>query len=248
MPGLGLRVETLTPQGKDPRNANFPLAAIVETDESLLPNAATWLTSRKALDQGNTGTCVGHAGRGFLDHPPVVQVKPGQPPTQWDLYRGCVLRDWWTENDDEALLPDRHPGMDFGTSTLALLKTMQALGLIGEYRWAWDVETCSRFLRMQGPNFKDRLGGPIVVGSYWLESMFNPTREGILRVEPASGIAGGHEWLLKGANRSKAMFRMRNSWGTSWGLKGEAWISFEDFEWLLEHGGDAVTTNELKLA
>lgn len=247
MPGLGLRHEALDPNQKDPRNALFLMSEITEQDEALLPDDATWLTRAAALNQGNTGTCVGHAGYGFLIHPPVVQMKPNMVPSQWDLYRHCVTVDEWPDNDHEATLPDRSPGMDFGTSTLALMKSLQHFGLIGRYRWAWDVRTVDHFVRMQGKNFVNRLGGPVIVGTWWYDSMFDPDEENILRITPNSGLAGGHEWLIKGRNASRGLFRMRNSWGSRWGSKGEAWVPDEVLYRLLEReDGDAVTTNELR--
>jgi hypothetical protein len=244
MPSFGLRADRLD----DPRNRAFPMAGITEPDESLLPNAASWLTSVRPFDQGNTGTCVAHAGEMFLLLPPVVQKRAGSYPNRWDLYRECVRRDEWAENDSQADLPDGDPGMDFGTSTLALMKTFQALGWIGEYRWAWDVPTVSRFLRMQGPNFAGKLGGPVIVGIPWLSSMFDVGGDGILRVDPRSGVAGWHEVVLRGANNSRGMFRLRNSWGTTWGRSGEAYLPFEGMDWMFRVGADAVTTNELRLA
>lgn len=242
--GLGLRLD----QQPDPRSAGFPLAAVTETDETLLPNYAHWLTRRAVLDQGQTGTCVGHAGEAFLIHPPVVQIKAGKFPTQWDLYRRCCLIDEWPANDSQANLPDGDPGMDFGTSTLALMRVLQSLHLIGTYRWAWDVATISQFIRMQGKNFAGRLGGPVIVGTAWYESMFDPDAEHILRIAPRASVAGGHEWLLVGADQKRALFRMRNSWGKNWGYRGEALVPFEVMDRLLREDGDAVTTNELKLA
>jgi len=44
-------------------------------------------------------------------------VKSG--PTPWDIYRGAVAVDEWSDNDDEASLPDGDPGMDSGTSVRA---------------------------------------------------------------------------------------------------------------------------------
>lgn len=243
MPGLGLRLD----RKWDPRNGLYMLANVLE-DDSLLPDDATWLTRTRALDQGNTGTCVAHAGTGFLLHPPVTQIKAREADTlRWALYRDCMLVDEWTENDSEAGLPDGDPGMEFGTSTLALMKVLKGRGLIDSYLWAFEVDEISRFVRMQGKNYKGRLGGTVIVGTAWLNSMWQPDAQNVLRVVPNSGIAGGHEWLIKGANKSRAMFRMRNSWGIGWGHAGEAYISFESMDWLLKNGGDAVTTNEIQL-
>jgi hypothetical protein len=243
MPGLGLRLD----RKWDVRNANFLLREVTATDESQLPNHARWLSRTKAFDQGDTGTCVGNTGEAFLIYPPIVQKRAGAKPSRWDLYRACVAVDQWPDNDHEASLPDGDPGLAFGTSTLALMRSLKTMGYIGSYRWALDVQTISQFLRMQGANFAGRLGGPVVVGTAWYDSMFTPSAENILQITPNARVAGGHEWLVIGANRQRGMLEMLNSWGPGWGRNGRAFIAMETMHRLLTENGDAVTTNELKL-
>src|SRR5215203_2990529 len=137
MPGFGLRAD----RRWDPRNMQFPMGAVAEPDERKLPNAAYWLTRQPPFDQDDTGTCAPHVGEMFLLYPPVVQKKRDAFPNRWDIYRMCVSLDEWPENDEQAALPDADPGMDFGTSTLALMKALKQYGLIGTYRWAQDVAT-----------------------------------------------------------------------------------------------------------
>ena len=68
--------------------------------------------------------------------------------------------------------------------------------------------------------------GPVVFGMTWLNSMFSPKSNGVLTVDDASGEAGGHAilcvgWVVIGG---KTYLILRNSWGTSWGLSGEAYL------------------------
>jgi hypothetical protein len=68
--------------------------------------------------------------------------------------------------------------------------------------------------------------GPLVFGMTWLNSMFSPKSNGVLTCDQSSGVGGGHAilcvgWIVVGG---KTYVILRNSWGTSWGLSGEAYL------------------------
>lgn len=44
-----------------------------------------------------------------------------------------------------------------------------------------------------------------------------------------NGIKGGHAMVISGYDDSKHAFRIRNSWGTSWGDQGSAWVDYDFF-------------------
>ena len=78
--------------------------------------------------------------------------------------------------------------------------------------------------------------GPVVVGTYWYRGMFKPDRNGIIR--PTGGIVGGHAYVINGVDKSKKLFRIKNSWGKNWGINGHAYISFADMEKLMKQNGE----------
>lgn len=52
--------------------------------------------------------------------------------------------------------------------------------------------------------------------------------KGVLNVPSASEqLEGGHAVVLVGFDDTKKMFLVRNSWGTSWGLSGYFWMSYD---------------------
>jgi hypothetical protein len=67
--------------------------------------------------------------------------------------------------------------------------------------------------------------GPLVFGMTWLNSMFSP-KSGVLTVDQSSGVAGGHAILCVGWTviNGETHLVLRNSWGTSWGVNGEAYL------------------------
>jgi hypothetical protein len=68
--------------------------------------------------------------------------------------------------------------------------------------------------------------------------MFDPTAAGNVTVDRHSGVAGGHEYVISAYDQKSGTFRMDNSWGTSWGIKGSAWLLESDMQWLLSQDGD----------
>jgi hypothetical protein len=108
MPGFGRRFAA------DPRDRNYLMRRMLPDARTLtLPTRKTWGINKTALDQGNTGTCVGHAWRNFLRCAPIRTVR--RDPSAFDIYRSAVLKDPWADNDDEANLPDGDSGLDVGT-------------------------------------------------------------------------------------------------------------------------------------
>jgi len=72
-----------------------------------LPTRKTWPINRLSLDQGQTGTCVGHAWRNFLRCAPLRTEKSG--PSPFDIYRSAVTNSWGDEwgKSGEFYLPFR---------------------------------------------------------------------------------------------------------------------------------------------
>jgi hypothetical protein len=128
-----------------------------------------------------------------------------------------------------------------GTSVRAGAKTLQSISLISDYRWLFDTGSITRALLELGP---------VVVGTDWLNSMFTPTpisagNGSIIRANYATGVAGGHCYLLTGVNTNTGRYRILNSWGTGWGNGGYAYIPISDFDTLLQRGGEACLTSDL---
>lgn len=113
-----------------------------------------------------------------------------------------------------------------GTSVRAAAKVLQAEGRIASYHWAQTISDVVRAVLTVGP---------VVVGTNWYESMFDPV-DGVLRVDPASGVAGGHAYVLNGCSTTKRTLRLKNSWSKAWGRAGHATIGWDDFAGLLVDG------------
>lgn len=197
----------------DPRSRNFNIRSLF-TVEHTTPRSYTWKCP-VWLDQGDSPACVGFAwSQELAARPKMVEGITNE--SAMELYHSAqTLDEWAGENYD-------------GSSTLGGVKACVKLGKITEYRWAFttlDLAIAVSYL------------GPAVIGINWYNHMFTPGIDGFISV--GGGIAGGHDILVIGYSVGKNAFKLHNSWGVGWGISGEAWISFNDLDRLLNEQGDA---------
>lgn len=221
----------------DPDDHKFLMRRKLAAPGTALPTRKTWAIGGKSLDQGATSSCVGHAWRNFLRCAPVRTEKTG--PSQWDVYRYAVLHDEWTGNDNEAEFPDGDPRMDDGTSVRAGAGALIHAKMLGTYLWAFDLQSVIEWALTKGP---------VVLGTNWYDSMFDPDSKGLVKITPTANLAGGHAYLLRGVDRKHGLATCENSWGDQWGRNGGFDISFADLERLIHENGEACTAIEQKLS
>jgi hypothetical protein len=220
MPGLGRL------HAPDPRDRNYQLRRVLSLLEPAR-RSQPWRRYR-TLNQGETGTCVGHAWRAWYEMAPKMR-RPHQGIGAMDIYRRAVLVDEWESNNAEAMGPES--GLVSGTSVRAGAKVLQEYGLLGSYAWAWDADTVADYVTR-------RDGSSVVLGTNWYESMFHPGPTGMVRV--SGRVVGGHAWVVRWYYRGMGVFLATNSWGASWGKNGEFRIAGEDLERLLREDGEAA--------
>ena len=166
-------------------------------------------------NQGNKPHCVGFSWAHWIEDGPVGHggVAPIISPIK--IY-------------SEAQKIDEWPGENYnGTSVRAGAKYLKSINAIQSYYWAYDVNTLIDCV------FKL---GPVVVGTYWYSSMFSPDSNGIIKI--SGGIVGGHAYVINGVDKTKQLFRIKNSWGRAWGKQGHAFISFNDMSRLMSMNGE----------
>jgi hypothetical protein len=195
---------------KDKNDKKFPLKA-------LLPRRKSQRTSRSWYDaywngnQGNTPKCVGYGWTHWLEDAPVIpgsKTHPAVDPNK--VYKLAQQLDEW-------------PGTNYdGSSVRGGAKAIRKLGFISAYHWAANLDEIIQWILEKGP---------VVVGTIWTEDMFTPNASGL--IVPTGEVVGGHCYDLNGVSTITRKFRAKNSWGTSWGKGGHAYIKFEDMNTLL---------------
>lgn len=195
----------------DVRSRQFPIRTLLS---DLKPRSYTWSCEPK-LNQGNEGACVGFG----MAHELAARPAPVTGITNksaLNIYGKAKEIDEWEGEDYE------------GTSVHAGAKVVKNLGLITEYRWAFNVQDVLLTLGYRGP---------VVVGINWYEGMEEPNANGLILAK--GELLGGHCVCLRGINVKTGLVRVRNSWGEEWGDKGDAFLPFGDLERLLKEDGEA---------
>jgi hypothetical protein len=230
--GLGLHIVP------DMRRALYPMGAHVKKQVQgvALPDEQVWRHG-KILDQGNTGTCVGHAWVSWENCEPRGQAVQQATKTAFKWYDEATQIDPWDDNDNDT-------ERQFGTSTQAGVEIGIKWGLGQSYVWAERREAISAFVRSP-----KGVGGPVVLGTNWYGSMFETDFKYFLHVDLRSGLEGGHEWMIFGVTLDEDgndIYHCQQSWGEYWGDDGIFYLHGSDLDKLIMVGAESCTIIQTK--
>ena len=195
----------------DERSKGYSISAILPTRKR---RSYTW-RCLQWLDQGATSGCTGFAVSHEMIARP-AEVKGITNQTAQNLYEQAQVLDQW-------------PGEDYeGSSVLGAMKAAVIQGYYVEYRWAFNENDIAASVGYFGP---------VVMGTNWYSDMMSPDTNGIIR--PMGPLVGGHAYLICGYSKKTGLYRIRNSWGKSWGIDGDCFIEAEDVAYLMSQDAEA---------
>ncbi len=220
----------------DEKSRNYTIRQLLDERRQALTAPRVRRTG-PTLDQGREGACVGFGCAHFMNAFPQPLRPHLDGPTAHGIYKEAQRIDPW-------------PGENYeGTSVLAGVKILRQRGHINTYRW---VGAGSQRLDDDVIETLKNVG-PIIFGIPWYFSMFEPKPNGLVEIDPASGVAGGHcligvnflpKLKLDGEDKPFRAIRLQNSWGADYGVKyfgrgGHVYMRFDAFlEHLLANDGE----------
>ncbi|TXJ75427.1 hypothetical protein E2C11_23225 [Streptomyces lavendulae] len=192
-----------------------------------------WTRRAPIFDQGQLGSCTGNAAAGligtdFNGRPGLTSVTVNGSVLPVDEDLAVKVYELATQLDD---ITGTYPPDDTGSSGLGAAKALVKLGLAAKYTHAFSLAALQSAMQ----------AGPVMVGTVWLDAMFDvDATTGFVTVDRTTAVAGGHEYVLSAYDAEQQAFRIDNSWGESWGVRGSAWIKQSDMQWLLGQQGDVT--------
>lgn len=202
-------------QEHDPRSRQFPAAQASHLHD------ADWAYHGRILDQGQLGSCTGHAAVEVLMSGPYYAAI-GKVFVEADA---LAVYEKATHLDR---IPGTYPPDDTGSSGLAVMRACKQAGWIAAYHHAFGLSHALAALML----------GPVITGTVWMDEMFNPDKDGFVHL--GGKVAGGHEYCVVGYRAADQSIECLNSWGTGWGLAGRFRLKADDWGVLLEQGGDVT--------
>ena len=212
----------------DPQSRAYALSA------DLLPStytSAVHTVRIPVLNQGDLGSCTGHAAEAFAGTDPLYDAIPATAKarptidTSTDETQAVALYSAATRLDNVQGI---YPPTDTGSTGVAVAKAAAKAGLISGYQHAFSLDSALKALAVS----------PLIVGVNWYEGYDSPAADGLVKI--SGSVRGGHEFLLYGIDATRQRVLARNSWGTSWGVQGTFQFSFDDLGRLLDEDGDAT--------
>lgn len=176
------------------------------------------------LDQGQVGSCTGNAGIGALGTAPLFSSIPKS--SKYALNEAGALALYSDAETIDGNGP--YPPNDNGSCGLSIAKALQNAKIISSYQHTFTTDDALKALTQY----------PILVGINWYDKMFHPDTDGRVRI--GGNVAGGHEIMARQIDAPNKRIWFDNSWGTSWGVNGRFYLTFDDFTTLLSQQGDVV--------
>ena len=177
-----------------------------------------------AFDQGQLGSCTGNAMAGVLMTEPL-----------WTRGRTLVEADAVALYQSATTLDGirgKYPPDDTGSSGIGVMKAAVKAKYIAGYAHTFSLQQLlGSLVRFPG-----------ILGVNWYDSFDAPASDGQCRLTSSARVRGGHEVEMFGIDVAKKRVWCYNSWGPTWGGRGNGtfYFSWSTLQRLLGEKGDAT--------
>lgn len=182
----------------------------------------TWSRTIAPFNQGQTGSCTGNGAVGVICTEPFR--KKGK------TYNEALARKVYSQASKIDNIQGDWPPTDTGSTVLAAMKALKAMGWSTGYTWCFGQEDVLKTLSTIGP---------VEVGINWYEGFDRPNASGLVKV--TGSVRGGHAFEILGVDAKAKTVIAENSWGTTYGVNGRFSFSWKDLDRLLNESGEAAT-------
>lgn len=246
------RFGTLPESPLDERDYKVRAYLAKATDTSSLPdevgsiNAEIHKEYLPITDQGQEGSCTGHAMRNTKG----VNERRWRSPSKALKVPDFSPRGIYTLGKQVGGYPDEE-----GAYVRDVAKAAATIGVPREKDWPYVADKSdsgttqdigkpsSRWLQYSHPweigvyaqatTLEDMLLslhqiGPLFMAMELHESFYTPGPTGYVS-PPTGAVIGGHSMCILMAKQSERRFMFANSWGTGWGASGYGWLDFDHF-------------------
>jgi hypothetical protein len=223
------------------------LAALDLPDEVGTLNAEVHREFLPITDQGQEGSCTGHAMRNVKG----VNERRARPRWRRRAVPDFSPRGLYVNGKREGGYPDEEGAYMRDVASAAnklgaprekdwpYIPSFDARGRaqdIGEpvsrwLQWArpWTIGAYARVRTLEEMLVTLHQVGPLFIAMDLTESFMHPAANGYIQANPTGTALGGHATALLAAKRSERRFLCANSWGTGWGVGGYYWLDFDHF-------------------
>lgn len=173
------------------------------------------------FNQGQIGSCTGNAGVGAINTEPFLQnttVYTADENGALKLYKEAEIIDGGVG----------YPPEDAGSYGLSIAKALANSKMISGYQHTFTLNDALKALSVY----------PIITGINWYTGMYTPDPDG--RVKISGVVEGGHEIEGYKVDTKNGRIWFHNSWGTSWGVNGDFYLTWADYNTLLSQSGDVT--------
>lgn len=188
-------------------------------------SSVSWDARIPILDQGSVGSCTGNAMTGVMGTSPFFETLPEKTQSALDERYALEVYALATQLDP---FPGTYPGQDTGSDGLSAAKALVKLGDANGEVHGTSIGSLHAMIQTSA----------FAVGLSWRTGCDSPDRNGLVKY--AGAVRGGHEVCFVAYDSATNTWKVRNSWGPSWGKDGFFFITDDDVVKLLADQGDAT--------